>query len=136
MSAKDLLEQVRSGCRASFAIELALRADLLEAVARIEVEFGSLDAAEHSAVLAIELRAGRRRQSGRRPKRRSAPCASSRGSSTPPRSCSRFRRELVAASVEPLVLARVESDLGQVKFLAQGERGGRGDRALGLGDLT
>ena len=117
VSAKDLLEQGAQRLSSELATEPALRADLLEAVARIESSLGLLDAAEHSAVLAIELRAGA-------PAAERATAEATLGAvriqqgqlDAAAELLERSRRELVAASAEPLVLARVESDLGQVKF--------------------
>ncbi|MCU0304359.1 MAG: serine/threonine-protein kinase [Thermoanaerobaculales bacterium] len=117
ITARDLLEQGSRRLESELVTEPELRADLLEAVARIETGLGALDEAERSARLALELRG------------EAAPAARATAEAT--LGAIRIQQgdldgaqellegslaALEAARAEPLVTARVRSDLGQVLF--------------------
>jgi serine/threonine-protein kinase len=117
VTARQLLEQGATRLEAELASEPELRADLLEAIGRIEASLGLLDAAERSVGTALELRAG-------------APPAA-RASAEATLGSIRIQRgeldpaaellEGALAALErsgapPLAIARVRSDAAQVRF--------------------
>jgi serine/threonine-protein kinase len=117
VTARQLLEQGASRLETELASEPELRAELLEAVARIEASLGLLDAAERSVSKALELRAATDL-----PGRASA--EATLGSiriqqgdlESAGELLDRSLAALEASGAPPLEIARVRSDAGQVRF--------------------
>ncbi len=117
VTARQLLEQGASRLTTELAAEPELRADLLEAVARIEASLGLLDAAERSIATVLALRSD-----GDRPRR--ALAEATLGSIRIQQGDLDAAGELLdgalaalaAAGAPPLELARVRSDAAQVRF--------------------
>ncbi len=117
VTARALLEQGAQRLESELATEPAVRADLLAAVARIQTSLGLLDAAERSTARALDLSAG------------AGPAARASLEATlgairiqqgdldgAAELLDRSLAVLEATAAEPLELARVRSDAGQVRF--------------------
>jgi len=117
VTARQLLEQGASRLATELASEPELRADLLEAVARIEASLGLLDAAERSVETALALRTG-----ADAPRRASA--EATLGSIRIQQGDLEAAGELLdrslvaleASGAPRLEVARVRSDAAQVRF--------------------
>ena len=117
VTARQLLEQGAKRLESELAAEPGLRADLLEAVGRIEASLGLLDAAERSTTLALELRAGAGAAERASAEATLGAIHIQRGDlASAAQLLERALAALEASGAEPLTLARVRSDVGQVKF--------------------